>query len=52
MTRTTPPPSHRVADLFPALAGRERVTATGMGSIFVFVCRTCPGWPIAQVYQR
>jgi hypothetical protein len=24
----------------------------GMGSIYVFICRTCPGWPIAQVYQR
>ena len=24
----------------------------GMGSLYVFICRTCPGWPIAQVYQR
>jgi hypothetical protein len=24
----------------------------GMGSIYVFICRRCPGLPIAQVYQR
>jgi hypothetical protein len=24
----------------------------GMGSVYVFICRACPGWPIAQVYQR
>jgi hypothetical protein len=24
----------------------------GMGSLYVFICRACADWPIAQVYQR
>ena len=24
----------------------------GMGSMYVFVCRACDDWPVAQVYQR
>jgi hypothetical protein len=24
----------------------------GMGSVYVFICRACADWPIAQVYQR
>jgi hypothetical protein len=24
----------------------------GMASVYVFVCRTCPDWPIESVYQR
>ena len=24
----------------------------GMGSVYVFVCRACDDWPVAQVYQR